>query len=104
MSVKVKVIFQGDAVPGKLGYLLKKSKNIAAFYLDGAGKTGRIYPYGTGTSCFIDDKVYNYPSMTIGDGEDDSQLSEICFPEYSGWRIHCVGGGKTMAVCLVKED
>lgn len=34
-SVEVLVTQQGEAVCGKQGYLLKKSSDVAAFYLDG---------------------------------------------------------------------
>ena len=102
-TVEVLVVQQGDAVCGKQGYMLKKSNDVAAFYLDGWGKTGRIYPISTYQSAWSDGKVLPYPSITLEDGEDDSSLTEICFPEYEGWRVHCVSGGKTMAICLVKE-
>ena len=102
-TVEVLVVQQGDAVCGKQGYMLKKSNDVAAFYLDGWGKTGRIYPISTYQSTWSDGKVLPYPSITLEDGEDDSSLTEICFPEYEGWRVHCVSGGKTMAICLVKE-
>lgn len=102
-TVEVLVIQQGDAVCGKQGYMLKKAKNIAAFYLDGWGNTGRIYPISSCESVWLDGKVLSYPSITLEDGEDDSSLTEICFPEYEGWQVHCVSGGKIMAICLVKE-
>ena len=102
-TVEILVVQQGDAVCGSQGYMLKKSNDIAAFYLDGWGKTGRIYPISTCQSTWSDGKVIPCPSITLEDGEDDSSFTEICFPEYEGWRVHCANGGKTMAVCLVKE-
>ena len=102
-EVKVLVTLQGDAVCGKQGYMLKRSEDVAAFYLDGWGETGRIYAISTCLSTWMAGKILHYPSITIEDGEDDSSISEICFPEYEGWRVHCTGGGKTMAICLVKE-
>ena len=102
-TVEVLVIQQGDAVCGKQGYMLKKSNDVAAFYLDGWGKTGRIYPISSCRSVWLDGEVLSYPSIALEDGEDDSSLTEICFPEYEGWRVHCVSGGKIMAICLVKE-
>lgn len=102
-TVEVLVVQQGDAVCGKQGYMLKKSDDVAAFYLDGWGKTGRIYPISSCESVWLDGEVLSYPSITLEDGEDDSSLTEICFPEYEGWQVHCVSGGKIMAICLVKE-
>lgn len=102
-SVEVLVIQQGDAVCGKQGYMLKKAKNIAAFYLDGWGKTGRIYPSSSCESSMINGTVYDYPNLWIEDGQEESTFTEICFPEYEGWQVHCVSGGKIMSICLVKE-
>ncbi len=102
-KVKVIVIHQGDAVCGPGGYLLKQSDDIAAFYLDGWGKTGRIYPISTCGWSRVGDKNIHCPSITIEDGEDNSSFTEIYFPEYEGWRVHCVSGGKTMSICLVKD-
>ena len=101
-SVEVLVVQQGDAVCGNQGYMLKKSNDVAAFYLDGWGKTGKIYPINICQSTWSDGKVIPWPSIILEDGEDESSFTEICFPEYEGWRVHCVSGGKTMAVCLVK--
>ena len=102
-TVQVLVLQQGDAVCGAKGFMLKRSENVAAFYLDGWGATGRIYCLSSCNSSAIDGKIVNIPSLWIEDGEDESSLTEICFPEFEGWRVHCTGGGKTMAICLVKE-
>jgi len=101
--VQINTLHQGSAVCSSEGYLLKKASNVAAFYLDGWGKTARIYPVSTCSTTIIYGESYNYPSMTIEDGEDESALTDIYFPEFAGWDIHSVSGGKTMAICLVKE-
>ena len=103
-TVEIKVLAQGDAVCGTKGYMLKRSTSVAAFYLDGWGATGRIYPEFTSSSVWDGTSTINYPSITISDGSDDGSLSEIYFPEYKGWRVHSVSGGKTAAICLVKEN
>ena len=102
-TVEIKVLAQGDAVCGTKGYMLKRSTSVAAFYLDGWGATGRIYPEFTSSSVWDGTSTIDYPSITISDGSDDGSLSEIYFPEYKGWRVHSVSGGKTAAICLVKE-
>ena len=102
--VEIKVLAQGDAVCGTKGYMLKRSTSVAAFYLDGWGATGRIYPEFTKSSVWDGTNTIDYPSITISDGSDDGSLSEIYFPEYKGWRVHSVSGGKTAAICLVKEN
>jgi hypothetical protein len=105
MSDKIKVIvaIQGDAIVSSVGYVVARSDKIVAFYLDGWGNTGRAYPMSTCDAVMIDGKPEKYPSMWIEDGEDHSQLTEIYFPEFQGWRIHCADGGKTMSICLVKS-
>ena len=102
-KVQVQVLRQGDAACGTTGYMLKKSNDVAAFYLDGWGKTGRIYCLSYCNSIWRDEEVVKIPSICIENGEDDTALTDICFPEFEGWRVHCTGGGKTMAVCLVKD-
>lgn len=101
-EVKVQVAMQGDAVCGKGGYMLKQSEDVAAFYMDGWGKTGRIYPVSSSTSIVQEGKIAHYPSIMIEDGEETSTYTEIYFPEYEGWTVHSTNGGKTMSVCLVK--
>jgi len=52
-KVQVLVTQQGDAVCGEEGYGLKLQENIAAFWLDGWGETGRIYWSGYSDSAFF---------------------------------------------------
>jgi hypothetical protein len=102
-EVKVSVAYQGSAVCGAHGYMLKLSENLAAFYLDGWGDTGRIYPVSTSSSVFLNKELLKFPSICIEDGQEESDFSEIYFPEFEGWNVHAVSGGKTMAICLTKE-
>lgn len=96
---------QGDAVAADVGYLVKGSgTSVVAFYVDGWGKTGRIYPMSSCDCIFMNATIQNYPSIWIDDGEEGSSLSEIYFPEFEGYDVFCVSGGKTMQVCLVKND
>lgn len=96
---------QGDAVAANVGYLVKGSgTSVVAFYVDGWGKTGRIYPMASSSSISIDSVIYNLPSLWVGDGEEGSDLTGIYFPEFEGYEVFCAEGGKTMQVCLVKKD
>lgn len=97
---------QGAAVAANVGYLVKGSgTSVVAFHVDGWGKTGRIYPMSSSSSLIDEDgTVHNYPSLWIDDGEEGSSLSEIYFPEFEGYDVFCVSGGKTMQVCLVKKE
>lgn len=100
-EVTVKVLRQGAAVCGN-GYMLKLGDSVAAFHFDGWGNTGRIYPLSTGEEK-VDGHEYALPSLTLHDGVEESEPTEVCFPDFEGWSVHCVKGGKTMAVCLTLE-
>jgi hypothetical protein len=105
--VEIKVAVQGDAVVGQ-GYMAVRGENVCAFYIDGWGKTGRIYPICSSKSTVLceDGKFKSsedYPSLTLEDGSRDSSMTEIYFPEFEGWQVHSVSGGKTMGVCLVNR-
>lgn len=98
-SVKILVLQQGDAVVGQEGYSLRESPSVVAFCLDGWGKTGRIYTVATSVTSL----PIGTPIICVENGEDNSELTEITFPEYEGWSVFCTTGGKTMSICLVKD-
>ena len=105
--VEIKASIQGDAVGGQ-GYMAIRGENVCAFYIDGLGKTGRIYPiYSSQSTTFFEDGKFksseDYPSLTLEDGDECSSITEIYFPEFEGWQVHSVTGGKTMGVCLVNR-
>lgn len=104
-EVIVKISYQGDAVPGNRGYMLVGGSDCVAFYVDGWGATCRIYPVSYSSTVYIHEskELKNFPSITLENGDEDSTLTDIYFPEYEGWDVHSVGGGKTMSVCLVKH-
>lgn len=102
-QVKIVIAQQGDAVCGEFGYCSIKHDNICAFYVDGWGKTGRIYAVCSSDTVFVDGKLLNYPSIVIEDGDSESDDTEIYFPEFEGWKVHSMNGGKTMSVCLIRE-
>ena len=85
----------------KGAHMSKIRTMLLLFYLDGWGKTGRIYPIRY-LSIYLDglEKCYRIKHYTR-DGKDDS-FTEICFPEYEGCGC-IVGGGKIMSICLVKD-
>jgi hypothetical protein len=102
-TIKVTVNHQGDAVVGEEGYMVIRADNVVAFCLDGWGNTGRAYCETPCRSVMTDGKLTFFPSMLISDGNDDSNWTEIYFPEFEGWEVHSVNGGKTMSVCLVNR-
>lgn len=103
----VKVSLQGKAVVSDRGYLLKGNTGvgIVAFYVDAWGESGRVYPICTSNSVWTEEQHKNYPSVSLEDGQDiDSDITEIYFPEFEGWSVFSVSGGKTLSVCLVKRE
>ena len=103
-EVEILVVEQGAAVCGENGYMLKRSDNVASFYIDGWGDSCRIYPISSSTTTLIDGASVGIPSLTIDNGIVDEPMTEICFPEFEGWSVHSVSGGKTMAICLTKDE
>ncbi len=100
--VKISVACFGDAVCGATGYVAIKHDDVCTFYVDGWGSTGRIYPVASSSSVFTEHENVNCPSITIENGEDNTTLTEIFFPEFEGWEVFSMSGGKTMSVCLIK--
>lgn len=99
-KIRVQVVQNGDAVVSDEGYLPVKGDKVVAFYLDAWGETGRAYPEVY--SLAEVNGVSSVPSIIISDGRDDSKFSEVCFPDFPGYRVHCADGGKTMSICLVR--
>ena len=90
------------------GYCVSGSHEagVVAFYLDAWTKTSRAYPISTCSSiyCVETDETKNFPSIHIEDGSEDTHgFAEIYFPEFEGWKVHSVDGGKTMSICLVNR-
>lgn len=107
-TTSVKVLHQGKAVAGDTGYLLAGNDEVVCFYVDGWGDTGKIYPVFSSSSTYFPDtkELKQYPSIALEDGSEseDQVFTEIYFPEFEGWNVFCVSGGKTMSVCLRKQD
>lgn len=102
-SVQVSILHQGKSVCSQNGYMLDIGKNVAAFYLDARGGTGRIYPVSISSKSVIGGKIKNVPSLIISDEFlSPESFTEIAFPEFEGWSIHSVSGGKTMAICMTR--
>lgn len=115
-TVKVLVSSQGDVELSDEGYDLIRGKNeagdeVAAFYIDAWGKTRRAYPLASSSTTAIkqygDYASLDYPSVLFEPDEDDNGVrscTEIYFPEYEGWGVHSIRGGKTVSMCLVKRN
>lgn len=86
------------------GYMLKKGDNVAAFYADQIGEALRAYPLASSTSFSVVDGVSRkIPSIILETSEGAGETQEISFPEFEGWDVHCVSGGKILSICLTKQ-
>lgn len=101
-----------DIKLGDVGYMAKRGENVVAFYLDAWTDTGRADPLGLSSSVYFTDtkETKNYPSFCFddgayddGNGEDKMKFGEVYFPEFEGWSVFSVTGGKTLSICLVKD-
>lgn len=105
-AIRVQTIAQGVAVLEPAAYDIKAGPNVVSFYVDAWGLTGRAYPVATSNSTSIDDALVAIPSIVLESGaenNDAEELTEICFPDFTGWDVHCCSGGKIIAVCLTKS-
>lgn len=98
-KVTVEYAFRGTVLISGHGYMLKLGDNVAAFYLDALE---RAYPEATHSTVVINGEYRDYPSISISD-DTNAVWSKIYFPEFAGWRVHCVSGGKTLSICLTKN-
>lgn len=84
------------------GYLLKGNEDVVSFYVDvRESSTGRAFPVSTSQTS------QKYPSIVLETGEDGEEWTawtEYCFPEFPGWQVFAVGGGKTLSICLRRDE
>lgn len=107
-QVKITNASATSAVQIGNGYMLKKGDNVAAFYADQIGDSLRAYPLATSTAFSVVAGVTRkIPSVILepvdDDDDDDFEAQEISFPEFEGWDVHCVSGGKILSICLTKD-
>lgn len=91
---------------GEAGYVAVRAENIIAFYLDAWTDSGRAYPDSTSEHILIPEtgEWRNFPCIILDDGDEfQSNFSAVYFPEFEGWKVHSVSGGKTMSICLVRK-
>lgn len=99
--VTVEYAFRGTVLAIDHGYMLKLGDNVAAFCIDMILPT---YPVSTCDNVVVENEWKEFPSVCIDHVDNPLSISsDIYFPEFSGWRVHSVSGGKSMAICLVKD-
>ena len=104
VQVKKSSFLDTDRVTFTNGYMLKKSDDVAAFYIDVRGEVDRMYPDAT-SSVYDNGNKFGYPSIFLSEGDALVDLVvEIYFPEFENWSVHSCTGGKIIAVCLTKND
>lgn len=111
-QVKVKTSsVNGGLILGE-GYLKRYSEEagICTFHADvRASSTGRAFPISYGSSVYfpLGKILKRYPSIFLENGKeavDECQATEFYFPEFEGWRVFSVTGGKIFSICLVRND
>lgn len=98
--IRVQTVQQGAAVLAETAYDVKAYINVVAFYVDAWGETGCAWPvasFGSATNSF--------PTITFESAYETNEtpLTEVCFPDFPGWDVHTVRGGKVVAVCLTRR-
>lgn len=89
-----KILVQGGVeMSCSTGYGVIGNGDAVCFFIDPVDR-GYINAYTTSTS--------DCPVVYVDFG--NSEIStEIEFTEFPGWRVHATGGGKTIAVALVRR-
>ena len=86
----------------------QKSNNIIAFCIDTENKWGEIFATGSnenGVPCIVLEANENTTNIRNKKTIEDLNLTEIEFPDYSGWTIFCCSWSKySVYVCMVKLD
>ena len=91
---------------GEKGYVTVRAENIIAFHLDAWTDSGRAYPDSTSDWVFIPEtkEHKHFPCIILDNGDEfESDFSAVYFPEFEGWKVHSVSGGKSLAICLVRK-
>ncbi len=96
LQANFKILHQGAVEMNHSdGYMVVGSEDVVAFYID---------PADRGYVCASWEDEEGCPCMSIEDGEDESEFTDVCFYEYPGWHLHSSRGGKTISICLVRRE
>lgn len=77
------------------GYMVKGNDECVSFYFD---VSKRAWVEASSST------EQNTPSIYLM-GEDASEdYLEVTFPEFEGWRYHSSSGGKSIGICLTKDE
>lgn len=89
-----RILTQGDVrMAHCIGYMMAGGKDAVCFYID---SYDRAYISGSTES-------HNGCPVLYVSRDDCTRDTKIEFPEFPGWRFHCGGEGKTIAVALVRR-
>jgi hypothetical protein len=76
------------------GYALVGNDEAVCFFIDPSDYAHVAARTHSETGC---------PVLMLADTEGCTDYTEVEFTEFPGWRVHAVGGGKSIAVALVKR-
>jgi hypothetical protein len=93
-ETKFTVTRQGDVrMAHSVGYMLAGGEDAVCFFIDPADRAYVSASTESDAGCPV-------VHLACDGGED---VTEIEFTEYPGWRFHAGGGGKTIAIALVRR-
>lgn len=96
-TTPVRVVHQGDvALAHEYGYDVRGDGDAVCFFIDISGGRAAV----EATTQNWPDRI---PCVWLG-VDESGRVTEVEFPEYPGWRVHCGGAGKTIAIALVRGD
>lgn len=89
------ITHQGDVKMAHCaGYCLVGNDEAVCFYIDPSDSAYVAAWSHSSSDC---------PVLMLEIGGPCTNYTEIEFTEFSGWRVHAVGAGKSIAVALVKR-
>ena len=94
-ETKLTILHQGEVKLSHLkGYMVVGDGDAVCFFIDPVGRA------------YIDISSQNHltgcPTIHISN-KDETASTEVEFSEFKGWRFHSGGGGKSIAIALVRD-
>ena len=98
-ETKLTLITQGNVrLLHKYGYMVKGNDDAVCFYIDATTQATvhRESNIMSANNCPVVYLMTNLPN--------DMTVTEVEFSDYPGWRFHCGGSGKSIAIALVCDN
>ena len=96
-ETKLTILTQGNVrLSHEYGYMVKGNDEAVCFYIDPVGRAKISCSSSSDNNC---------PTIFLTtDLPNDYTLTEVEFSDYQGWRFHCGGDGKSIAIALVRDE